>query len=543
MSVTVTSDLVDISACNSATDGGTHYRLAGTSSANPGADPDAMVQGAGCLANKMGATFGALDVGGHFNSTATFDITGKHLFHWRQIVTAGNMEPKASKGISIGLTNTSTTSTALWSITNYKIWYLDGKDTAPVAQGWIPYVLDPSAAGDLSAGTLTLSTVKNVGLICRQTSGVTTTVSNQFYDAIRMGTGLTATASSAGDTINFAGLYATDGTVTNAWGIITRTVGVYFGAAKMSVGSASQANTCLFKDTNAVLVWRNARVASTLYGFNLLGASGQLTTFQLGEKDGSGNTSAGCVIRGEGTAVWSITCDAFSGFRAYASSLTSILSATLSASSELKDTVVASSGTLDVNGATLTACTFSGHVATQLKVDSTSEMALITGCAFGSAGTGHAIEITVAGTYTFSALTFAGYASTNGTTGNEAIYNNSGGAVTVNVSGGSTPTYRNGASASTTVNNTVTLTVSAQLSLAGAEIRIYDMDNSPAGSLGSELAGSESNAGATFVYSGSGGNVIWLQIMLAGYREFGQQLTMPSVSGPLAVTLQADNNL
>lgn len=542
MAVTITSDLVDISACNSAVDGGTHYRLAGTTSANPGADPDAMVQGSGCIANKMGSTTLA-DVGGHFNSTATFDITGKHLFHWRQIVTAGNMEPKASKGISIGLTNTSVTSNTAWSTTNYKLWYLDGKDTAPIAQGWIPYVLDPASAADLSAGTLTLGTVKNVGLICRQTSSVTSTVSNQFYDALRMGTGLTATASSAGDTITFASLYATDGAAANAWGIITKTVGVYFGGARMSMGSASQTNTCLFKDTSAVLVWRNAKVASTLYGFSLVGASGQLTTFQLGDKDGSGNTASGCVVRGEGAAVWSITCGANSGFKAYASSLTSLLSATLSATSELKDSVVASSGTLDVNGATLTGCTFSGHTATQLKVDSAAEMALITGCAFGSAGTGHAIEITAPGAYTFSALTFAGYAASNGSTGNEAIYNNSGGAVTVNVSGGSTPSYRNGAGASTTVNNTVALTVSAQLSLAGAEIRVYDMDNSPAGSLGSELAGSESNAGATFVYSGSGGNVIWLQIMLPGYREFGQQLSMPSVSGPLAVTLQADNNL
>lgn len=542
MAVTITSDLVDISACNSAVDGGTHYRLAGTTSANPGADPDAMVQGSGCIANKMGGTTLA-DVGGHFNSTATFDITGKHLFHWRQIVTAGNMEPKASKGISIGLTNTSVTSNTAWSTTNYKLWYLDGKDTAPIAQGWIPYVLDPASAADLSAGTLTLGTVKNVGLICRQTSSVTSTVSNQFYDALRMGTGLTATASSAGDTITFASLYATDGAAANAWGIITKTVGVYFGGARMSMGSALQTNTCRFKDTSAVLVWRNARVASTLYGFSLIGASGQLTTFQLGDKDGAGNTASGCVVRGEGAAVWSITCGANSGFKAYASSLTSLLSATLSATSELKDSVVASSGTLDVNGATLTGCTFSGHTATQLKVDSSAEMALITGCAFGSAGTGHAIEITTPGTYTFSALTFAGYAASNGSTGNEAIYNNSGGAVTVNVSGGSTPSYRNGAGASTTVNNAVALTVSAQLSLAGAEIRVYDMDNSPAGSLGSELAGSESNAGATFVYSGSGGNVIWLQIMLPGYREFGQQLSMPSVSGPLAVTLQADNNL
>lgn len=68
-----------------------------------------------------------------------------------------------------------------------------------------------------------------------------------------------------------------------------------------------------------------------------------------------------------------------------------------------------------------------------------------------SAGTstGHAIVINSTGTYTFtniSALLF-GADGTN----TAAVYNNSGGAVTINVSGGTIPTVRNGAGASTTI--------------------------------------------------------------------------------------------
>ena len=530
MAISVTSDLADISSCDSTTSSGTFYRLNGTSSANPAQDLDAMVQGSGCVANKMGSTAAPTDVGGHFNATAPFDLTGKHIVHWRQIVTAGNMETKANKGIALGLTNTSVTSNTAWSTTNYKLWYLDGKDTIPAAQGWVPYVVDPSAAASLSAGTLTLSAVKNVGFICRQVTSVTTTVSNQFVDAIRMGTGLTATANSAGDTITFQTLYDTDKTTANAWGIVTQVAGVYYGAMKITIGDAGQTNACNFTDTGQVLVWRDFIVSSSLYELNLKGASGNKTTMTL----------TGCVVRGQAGQTWNITCDANSDFKAYGCALANILAATLSPGSVLDGTSVSASTTINTNGAAVTGCAFSNA---KLKINSAAEMAVIDSSTFTSPGTGHAIELTAPGAYTFAALTFAGYAASNGATGNEAIYNNSGGAVTVNVSGGSTPTYRNGAGASTTVNNTVALTVSAQLSLAGAEIRVYDMDNSPAGSLGSELAGSESNAGATFVYSGSGGNVIWLQIMLPGYREFGQQLSMPSVSGPLAVTLQADNNL
>ncbi|WP_371077832.1 hypothetical protein, partial [Salmonella enterica] len=48
----------------------------------------------------------------------------------------------------------------------------------------------------------------------------------------------------------------------------------------------------------------------------------------------------------------------------------------------------------------------------------------------GSASTGHAIEITTPGTYSFSGNVFSGYGATGSTSA--AIYNNSGGAVTLN---------------------------------------------------------------------------------------------------------------
>jgi hypothetical protein len=70
---------------------------------------------------------------------------------------------------------------------------------------------------------------------------------------------------------------------------------------------------------------------------------------------------------------------------------------------------------------------------------------------------------------------------------------NSGKAVVINVSGGDTPTVRNGTGASTTVNNTVTLTLTNLVS--DSEVRIYS-----AGTI-NELAGQESVTGGTFQYS------------------------------------------
>lgn len=90
-----------------------------------------------------------------------------------------------------------------------------------------------------------------------------------------------------------------------------------------------------------------------------------------------------------------------------------------------------------------------------LDATGTSRWARLT---FNRGSSGHAVEITATGTYTFDGHKFNNYGAAETTTA--AVYNNSGGAVTINIiNGGDTPTVRNGASASTTVNNTVTVKV------------------------------------------------------------------------------------
>ncbi|MGB9521626.1 MAG: hypothetical protein ACPL6F_02610, partial [Anaerolineales bacterium] len=85
-----------------------------------------------------------------------------------------------------------------------------------------------------------------------------------------------------------------------------------------------------------------------------------------------------------------------------------------------------------------------------------------TNCYFtGSTSSGHAIRITNPGTYTFSGNIFSGFGANNTTSA--AIFNDSGGLVTLNITGGgNTPTVRNGTGASTVINNSVTLTVTVK---------------------------------------------------------------------------------
>lgn len=86
----------------------------------------------------------------------------------------------------------------------------------------------------------------------------------------------------------------------------------------------------------------------------------------------------------------------------------------------------------------------------------------------GSPGS-HAIYISDTGTYDFTNFTYTGFAAIDGSTGTEAVFNDSGGAVTINVSGGDTPSVRNGAGASTLVVASVTVTITV-LDVAGVPI-------------------------------------------------------------------------
>lgn len=503
MAISVTTDLAAISLCESTADGGTHYRLAGASSGNPAADGDAMVQNTSCIANKCSTTQSA-DVGGHFNATATFDITGKMLFYWRQILTPGNMLAKASQGITLGLTNTSTTSTSAWSTTNYKKWFMDGYDTLPVSPGWVPYCLDPTQAADASAGTLTLSSVRNIGFLCRQNSGVTSTLSNHFYDGIRMGTGITLTASSGSDVATLDSLYNADTTITNRWGLMTKQAGIYYAAGKINIGGTGQSNACNLTDSNQVLIWRKNRVADSYQGFDLQGASGYKTTV----------TFTGLVMRGEQAQKWNITCGANGDWKSYNCAISDLNAATLSAGSVISGGSVSASGLITANGATISGVAFSGQTGTKQITTAPSGIATLQNNSFTSPGTGQAIEITgTAADCTLTGTTFTGYAASSGSSGNEAIFVNiASGAMTISISGGSTPSIRT-AGCTVTVSSAVTVTLTGLRN--PTEVRVFNQGTTTERS----GTGAENVTTGTHAFGLPSGTAVDISILSLGYQN------------------------
>lgn len=150
-------------------------------------------------------------------------------------------------------------------------------------------------------------------------------------------------------------------------------------------------------------------------------------------------------------------------------------------------------------------------------------------CTFtGSGTTGHAIIITVPGTYSFSNLTFTGYGGTPGDNAtpnsgstSAAIYNNSGGAVIIQSSGGNQPSVRNGASATTDVQTSANVTISGLV--ADSEVRAYTGTN-PATSV--EIAGTESSTGTSFTFTQSVSGVAgYIQIFHVEYQPIFLNIT------------------
>ena len=129
-------------------------------------------------------------------------------------------------------------------------------------------------------------------------------------------------------------------------------------------------------------------------------------------------------------------------------------------------------------------------------LDSNTDIELSTFELSSGTTTGHGIKIIATGTYSLTGMTFNNFGADGSNTA--AIYNDSGGAVTINVFGGLAPTVRNGTGSSTTVAVLTTLTLTGLQ--ANSEVRVFEAGTT------TEVAGVE-NSGTTFTANISASSV------------------------------------
>lgn len=522
-----TTDLADINTADAITN---WTELNGHSSGGAAtAETDYFIQGTGCIsqafsASKSGTVFGleydyGSDLSGSFSA-------GDCVFVW-QVVLAGNaIDSFDNGGLRFGVGSSSG---------NIDFWKTGGRDFGRNPYGgWQNYAIDPTYTADYSEGTPTGA--YQIFGSWPNTTAIISKGNMHGVDAIRYGRGeliiefgevtngygnfgelSNANDANAitytGDTVNTSPtiinvsdtteLYpgapitgsgipasttiltvdsatqitisnnatATASTVAlttapyNRWGLLKAESSGYLWKGLMSFGNAT--NACQFVDANVSITVDDT--PRTYAGFNAIEVNNASTVIDWTNISfvavNASQLSPGSFEMIDDASVTMTGC-----------SFTDMTTFIFDSNATINETTFRRCGQVTQAGGTFDACIFEdSEAAESLLADNPS---LISNCIFDSDGSNHAIRCDAVGTYSFVGHTFVDYATSDGSTGNEVFYNNSGGLITLNatdVTG--TISVRNGVGASTVVNNNITYTITIldenATAIVGAQVAMF----------------------------------------------------------------------
>jgi len=322
----------------------------------------------------------------------------------------------------------------------------DDDHELPVAEfpdlgGFIPVWVDVSRTPEVG-GAANVSAINEIGVLL-DIGNVGGNSDNLILDEIMHGTSGLRWDGTGGSVLNFRTYEDTN----NEGNLITLN-GVDFVYSRLELGSAVATT---FSDSGFTLIFPDqGLVASDFMGLSvdLSNASTVIDLSNATIQSAAPNSATkrpDIVVTGTSGAL-DLTNMNILGMR------TVILTSGVTVLGGILDSV-----SLQQGAATITSADIKTRSTSGTAFSSDVDFNTLTESSFTQSADGHAIEITTPGTYTLSSLDFVGYGA-DGTL-SAAIYNNSGGAVTLNLSGTTGVTVRNGTGASTQVNNAVTLTV------------------------------------------------------------------------------------
>lgn len=463
---------------------------------------------------------------------------GSTFYLWVNCGIAGLLATKASGGLRVRFCGA--------TVTDYFEVNVAGSDDYPTtfAGGWAMLVVDLDKAKTASHGTggtpPATSAIRYVGVTTVTGGSMPRMADNTWLDAIwRLPSGTPGILVEGQNT----------GSVDWTWAdIAAASKSGAWGTAKVTAGGAIAINTPIrfgkndatthgFSDTNAVVLWEDWDVATGFYGIEVVGGSGT-QSFQLGSKSGTGDDATGS----QGGTISAATAGQRWYFDADDASVDAcnVYGATFShvADMQIDSAVVSFISTVivDSTSATLTGigdflrCVVADpNTGDGVAWGTTDDLTDIVFSSFNFSD-GHALELTTprVATQTAKGNAFIGYGAT--TSNDAAIYNNTAGAVTVNVTnGGSAITYRDGTSATTTIQNTVTHTVSG-LDAGSLVVWVRSSD-------GVELHSATASGGtAAYAYNYTGDVTAFVQILDLNKRN---RLIDPVTLGNADATLPA----
>lgn len=447
---TYTTDLVDLIAdSDTAAWGELATMIAG--GAPDEADTESALQGINSCTQATNTT-GMFSMCRILSSPVTLNA-GEVFLVWHQHTVAASLLSYASGGLKLCVAT---------DLTNWKGWTVGGNDVAPNPYGgWQNNPIDPTLTAEYSNGTPPTTNYYGVGSAGQLSQAVAKGQPHQV-DIIRYGRAEARIV--GGETANYAtfsGFAAVNDyndavNGYNRWGLIQATTGGYLWKGLMTLGYAGVVD---FRDSNKSIFVQDTRKVSA--GFNKIeikNASSRVdwTSVSFTCLSPATTASKGALEVIDNADVNIESC-----------SFTDMATFIFQSNSTINNSTFRRCDLITQGAAAFTGCTFdsTNNSVKALLVDNPAG---ITSCAFVSGGTKHALEISTPGTYTFSGNSFSGYGASG--TADAAIYNNSGGSVTLNITGGgdTTPTVRNGSGATTTIVAAVNLSIT-----------VVDKNNSP----------------------------------------------------------------
>ena len=406
-----TTNLVDITTA----EGTTGFTAVGGGGAIAYQETDFYIQGSFCLSKATNNTWdssGTPRGGALFNNGAGITVpTDGAVLNWIYWWGPGVLATKANGGAEINIGNLTTA---------YRAWYVTGGDDWEFG-GWRCYPIDPSVTPDRTVGTPN-ATLQYFGWQANVAAAVNIARGNPYgCDAIRYGR--CDIVVTAGDLANgygtFLGAATWDNAVIRRYGMLTPRDGAYYHQGLFQMGT--DATAVDFRDSNRVIFIQNTeKVSANFNRYEVRNASSRV------DWTGVNISALGAVSKGRFEAV----ADADINFDTCV--FTDMDTFIFQSNSTLVDTTFRRCGRVTLGGATMTDGLITRSTATSALLVGSS-VSTLSNTAFISAGTGHAIEITGGTSHTLNNLTFSGYAASNGSTGNEAVYVNiASGSVTIN---------------------------------------------------------------------------------------------------------------
>lgn len=423
------------------------------------------------------------------------------------------------------------------------------------------------------AGNLNLNSITQIGLYFKTIVKSVGGAVNCFIDigryldpSVNDGCAITITGGTSSTPGIFDEIASADRLTGNqqAHGIIRKLGDGLFGVqGPLRFGNPTGTASSWFEDKNVSVAFEDRKFTSNKYKIKIVDNGVGTTTFKLGTKVGTGASavgSDGCVIsipNSSGGQFDSADINVTDVF-VYGSTFSGFDSGfLLGPNQEFIGCTISNSGAILAgtgSGAYLYNTNVSNTTATSSLVWNTESetSGRLDGMNFtmGSVGS-HAIELgpKTPTTISLNSITFNSYEGTGGSnltpnsglTGS-AIYNNSGKDITINVSGGTTPSVRNGVGATTTILNSINVTLTGMKD--DTEVRIYRTGTNPA----VEIAGIETVTDGTtddrsFTFSDEAGNSVDIVIISLTYENLRiENYIIPSTNSSLPIQQSIDRN-